>query len=805
MANSSGSIDEIIGQEAIKGVDITTQKMESLYKVFIQNIAVINTMNVALGDVKKIDELEKAIAGIQQKTIGLAKVTKEYTQTQASAAVERQRQIAQMKGIAKETSDNIGAYERLNAQHKRTEKQAKDVGIQLGIESDQFKKLSAEALKYRDALAKVEQSTGNMTRITGNYRNQTFQLSQVIREMPAFMYSASTGILALSNNLPMLGDAFADVSKQIGADGKKVGVVGALGIFGKSLLSLPNVFAIAIGLFTIFSKEIFEFVKGTNKSITATKDFSKALEDSSKSISSEIVAMDKLYKSATNTNLTYQERKNAVDELQKLYPSYFKNIEDEIILAGEAKTAYEDLTKALINKSIVGAFDEQASELASKLPKLYKELDRLNKLKQQALSSAPPTTSTFSSGVPMGVQTAVNSPLAGIDASIDKTTKDIEALRTAMESLYKLASDFSSKIDVTDTSKGGKTPKTPKVKEKDIIKVWTPKYETRTFELDQSKGSITPETKQAVQKNLDEIIKIAKEQMKANPIGFTWSAWEELEVWATKASEFIKSWEKEFNDIGNAINQVSQVNTDKELVALDQREKALKSYYDNELRFIEESGMSTGKKEREKRKLEAETEAKRKQIDRDRITALRKQAQTEKAVNIANIIETTALAIITAFKEGDPYTKALRAGIAAATGAASLYSAINAPLPQYAKGRRGGKAEFAETNEQGAELHITKDGKAYIPNEGKRGITYLDEGTSVLPADITKQLVSSTIIQIANNQAIKTNDLQRAILEKTDREIIEIIGLRKDLREKNLSATFNNYTGFEAWKNTYIR
>ena len=38
MANSNGSIDEIIGQEAIKGIDITTQKMEGLYKVFIQNI-----------------------------------------------------------------------------------------------------------------------------------------------------------------------------------------------------------------------------------------------------------------------------------------------------------------------------------------------------------------------------------------------------------------------------------------------------------------------------------------------------------------------------------------------------------------------------------------------------------------------------------------------------------------------------------------------------------------------------------------------------------------------------------------------
>ena len=276
MANE-GSIDEIIGQEAIKGVDITTQKMEDLYKVFVQNVAIINIMKDTLSDQKSIEQVTTNVTELEKATKKITSTTKEYTLTKAAAAVEQSRLRSELKNTATQLNENVGAYGRLNAKHKELEKQAKDAGVQLGLESEQFKKLSAEAVKYRDALAKVEQATGNMTRITGNYRNQTFQLSQVIRELPAFMYSASTGVLALSNNLPMLGDAFAQVKNSIGEDGKKTGALGALKIFGASLLSLPNIFAIALGLFTIFSKQIFEFIGGLTGATTAVKRFQDVL------------------------------------------------------------------------------------------------------------------------------------------------------------------------------------------------------------------------------------------------------------------------------------------------------------------------------------------------------------------------------------------------------------------------------------------------------------------------------------------------------------------------------------------------
>jgi len=484
MANS---VDLVIGSEAIKQVESLISKLSladaELLKISqsatsaskgISGISTPSGLDKAVSNTSALNaELERQNTIIKSLEIEIKKLSyarqnnnKQSAEESVNQRILNQNAIAQ----AKSTSNLVGAYQKLDLEHKKAIVNAQNLGVKYGITSTQFLKASASANKMDNELKQIDSTLGKSQRNVGNYTNETFQLTQVLRELPAFTYSAQTGLLGISNNLPMLADGFKQVSQATNeTTGKVNGTIGALKIFGASIFSMGNIFTIAIGLFTIFSKEIFEFIKGTNKGTTATKDFSKALEDSSKSIGKELVELDKLYRAATNTNIAYKERKQAVDRLQELYPLYFKNIKDEIILAGEAKTAYEDLTKALINKAIVGAFDEQASELASKLPKLYKELDRLNKLKQEALSAAPPTTSTFSSGVPMGVQTAANSPLAGIDASIEKTTKDIEALKSAMDQLYKLASNFSAGIDIGGSSMGGgKSPRTKTVKDKQV-------------------------------------------------------------------------------------------------------------------------------------------------------------------------------------------------------------------------------------------------------------------------------------------------------------------------------------------------
>ena len=122
-------------------------------------------------------------------------------------------------------------------------------------------------------ISKLEQATGRFQRQVGNYNTAGVAMSQVLREIPAFTFSAQTGILALSNNIPILVDEMKRISLAIDdVTKKKKGWAGAFKEMGMNLFSLGGIMTIALGLFTIFSDEIFKFIKGTEKAAEATKE-----------------------------------------------------------------------------------------------------------------------------------------------------------------------------------------------------------------------------------------------------------------------------------------------------------------------------------------------------------------------------------------------------------------------------------------------------------------------------------------------------------------------------------------------------
>ena len=243
---------------------------------------------------------------------------------------------------------------------------------------------------------------------------------------------------------------------------------------------------------------------------------------------------------------------------------------------------------------------------------------------------------------------------------------------------------------------------------------------------------------------------------------------------------------------------------EREQIRFDAKSKALDSYYENELRFIEQSGLSSTEKEKRTQKLKAETEARQKQIDRDRITALRKAASIQKAIDIASIIAKTAIAIMSDLSI--PIYGELKAVATAAIGAAQLAAVIATPLPAYARGRKGGPAEWARTNEQGAELHMRPDGTAYIPNQGKDGVTFLEKDTSVIPADITKHLINSSYIKLASSgEVVTTNKMTAAMLEAYENQTDEIVRLQNILIKKQFGTNSMDMSGYRTYKSMIIK
>lgn len=108
------------------------------------------------------------------------------------------------------------------------------------------------------------------------------------------------------------------------------------------------------------SKKEYEEMMDVEKKLADARE--KGIESSM----SEISVLWQLYETATDTARAFKERKLAVDKLQELYPAYFGNLKDEIVMAGQAEGAYNKLCDAIINKAIAEAKQDLIKEYAKK-------------------------------------------------------------------------------------------------------------------------------------------------------------------------------------------------------------------------------------------------------------------------------------------------------------------------------------------------------------------------------------------------------------------------------------------------------
>jgi len=90
-----------------------------------------------------------------------------------------------------------------------------------------FQNLKGRTAELDGALKKIDASLGRNQRNVGNYASGysglNNSINQITRELPAFTFSAQTGILALSNNIPILTDEIGrliKVNKTLSKNGK---------------------------------------------------------------------------------------------------------------------------------------------------------------------------------------------------------------------------------------------------------------------------------------------------------------------------------------------------------------------------------------------------------------------------------------------------------------------------------------------------------------------------------------------------------------------------------------------------------
>lgn len=239
--------------------------------------------------------------------------------------------------------------------------------------------------KTKEEVAKTPSIDIDTEVVTRKTNNLKMQFSQVARELPSLAMGPQMFILAISNNLPMLADAIADVRKQnelLAASGQKG--VPVWKQLGKALLSPQTALIALISLGIVYGKEIGQWIKKTfsfSDSLEtlseSQKRYQEALNKGNAEAQNSITRLRVLYNAATDEAESTETRKKAIVALKKEYPDYFNKMSDENIMLGKSADAYERLTVSILAASRARAsmkfLDENNEKIISLEQKITQE------------------------------------------------------------------------------------------------------------------------------------------------------------------------------------------------------------------------------------------------------------------------------------------------------------------------------------------------------------------------------------------------------------------------------------------------
>lgn len=302
-----------------------------------------------------------------------------------------------VEGAEQETLSLIKALQKVRAEYVRVLNANKEAGKSYQQEAAMVQALTGQIKGLKEGLKELQKAkqqtsetpvvspntTVDMDDVSRKTNNLRMQFSQVARELPSLAMGPQMFILAISNNLPMLTAAIADVRKQnelLKASGQKA--VPVWKQLASSLFSWQTALVAAISLGIVFGKDIadwtkkvFSFGKATEDAAKNMKNLSRSFDEGAKESVKERVQLDLLYSATQDQTRSMKERVSAVNALKKEYPSYFGNLTTEAILAGDASEAYKALTGNILKAAQARSSIKIIEENYDKIYQLQKAIN----------------------------------------------------------------------------------------------------------------------------------------------------------------------------------------------------------------------------------------------------------------------------------------------------------------------------------------------------------------------------------------------------------------------------------------------
>lgn len=338
------------------------------------------------------------------------------------------------------------------------------------IDTDKLEQDAQQAKKAFDDIAEeavkagktVDNAMGQGAKsAAGNFNMLNVSIQQIARELPSLTMSPQMFFLAISNNLPIFTDALASARKEyeaMTASGEKA--IPVWKQVAKSLLSWQTAISLLPTLLIVYGDDIVNFFEsifnGSKKIDYASeriKAFKEVISKGDSNAQKDIVQLQLLYNATQDVTRSINERKTAVEQLQSQYPSFFKNISDEEILAGKAAGAYERLTQSIIASARARAAQDKMTENAkvildneSKITEAYKRREKA----QLALQQAEKDYNENWQSVNSEAQRFLAENKRSRQADVDAIDKEIAGYRRLIYETNKMQNDLKNSINIQD-------------------------------------------------------------------------------------------------------------------------------------------------------------------------------------------------------------------------------------------------------------------------------------------------------------------------------------------------------------------
>ena len=285
-----------------------------------------------------------------------------------------------------------GSYNQVSAQYALCTRELNAMSKATREGTEEGRQLTLRVLALRNEMTRFQESTGNYSLNVGHYEKAFsglgYSVSQVVRELPAATVSLNTFFLAISNNVPMVVDEIKKLrveNERLAAQGKQT--INISKQIVKSLFSFNTILVLILTAFSLWGKQITNWItslfKGKSAIISTSKalrNINKELKSSNGSFGDNIVSLKKLSREWKSLQSTSEKNQWIEDN-----KSEFNKLGIAINSVSDAENAFVKRTADIIEALKLRAKATAANKLASEQ---YEKALEARAKKEAKLSSA---------------------------------------------------------------------------------------------------------------------------------------------------------------------------------------------------------------------------------------------------------------------------------------------------------------------------------------------------------------------------------------------------------------------------------